>query len=96
MDKYEYLYIRYKMNSPYMATENESCIICGKDIYKNSLFCKYHYEAYQNLREAYPVWRERLNITEEEYLILIQKNPYSGKWVKELATYLRKVKGFDI
>jgi|Deesub1362A_J573_1020465.scaffolds.fasta_scaffold00001_326 hypothetical protein len=79
-----------------MKSSDEKCIICGKDVYKDRLFCRYHYEAYKNLREAYPIWKERLNITEEEYLILIQKNPYAGKWVKELATYLRKVKRFDI
>lgn len=77
--------------------KNQSkCIICNRDNYKKSRFCKYHYEAYEKLEKAYKVWKERLNISYEEYLVLIQKNPYSGKWIKEVASYLRKVGKNDI
>ncbi len=79
-----------------MRKNQNKCIICNRDSYKKSIFCKYHYEAYINLKKAYETWKERLNISFEEYLILIQKNPYSGKWVKEVASYLRKVGENDI
>lgn len=78
-----------------MENQNK-CIICGRDTYKKSIFCKYHYDAYEKLNRACEIWRERLNISCEEYLILIQKNPYSGKWVKEVASYLKKVGKIDI
>jgi hypothetical protein len=75
---------------------SKKCKICDREAVNSSIFCGYHYEAYQNIREAYPVWRERLNISPEEYLILIQKNSYTGRWVREIASYLMKVGNFDI
>lgn len=72
------------------------CIICNREAYKGSVFCKYHYEAYEKLNKTFKIWNERLNISYEKYLILIQKNPYSGKWIKQTASYLREVKKNDL
>lgn len=73
--------------------ERNKCVICKRETYKESNYkmCKYHYEAYLNIVKAYPEWEHRLNITKYKYLILIDKNPYSGKWVKEVAEHLLKV-----
>jgi len=63
-----------------------SCRICGRRA--KSEFCRRHEEAYKSIIEAYREWREAMNISWREYLEEIAKNPYSGRWVKDVASYL--------
>ena len=63
-----------------------SCRICGRRA--KSEFCKRHEEAYKSILEVYREWREAMSISWREYLEEIVKNPYSGRWVKDVASYL--------
>jgi len=63
-----------------------SCKICGRRA--KSEFCKRHEEAYKSILEVYREWREAMSISWREYLEEIVKNPYSGRWVKDVASYL--------
>jgi len=63
-----------------------SCRICGRRA--KSEFCRRHEEAYKSILEGYREWREAMNVSWREYLEEIVKNPYSGRWVKDVASYL--------
>jgi len=62
------------------------CKICGRRA--ESEFCELHEEARRNLIKNYEVWKKAMNISWIEYLKEIQKNPYAGVWVKEVAQSL--------
>jgi len=64
------------------------CKICDKET--ESEFCSFHQKAYENLIKNYEEWKKALEISWKDYLNEIIKNPYSGKWVKEVAEYLTK------
>jgi len=63
-----------------------NCEICGRKT--KSRFCERHEEAYNSLLKTYDEWRKAMSITWRTYLEEIKKNPYAGKWVKEVAVYL--------
>ncbi len=63
-----------------------SCRICGRRA--KSEFCSRHEEAYRSILEGYREWREAMSISWRKYLEEIAKNPYSGRWVKDVASYL--------
>jgi len=63
-----------------------ACEICGRKA--ESRFCEFHEEAHANLLTKYDAWREAMKISWLEYLAEIQKNPYAGIWVKEVAENL--------
>ena len=62
------------------------CEICGRKT--ENVFCKLHEEANENLLGSYESWKKAMNITLEEYLKKILKNPLTGAWAKEVATHL--------
>ena len=67
-----------------------SCTICKKEIPSGD-YCKYHQEAYQNLKEKYNEWLEAFGeLTFTEYLQKLIVNPDTGLWVKEVAEDLAK------
>ncbi|MDD1776589.1 MAG: hypothetical protein LUQ65_00345 [Candidatus Helarchaeota archaeon] len=67
-----------------------NCIICNKEIPSGD-YCKYHQEAYQNLKENYNEWLEAFGeLTFDEYLQKLLANPDTGLWVKEVAENLAK------
>jgi len=65
------------------------CAICDKEAAQNG-YCELHAKAYKNVVEKYDVWKKALNITWEEYLKEIIKNPFTGEWAKEVAEHLIK------
>ena len=67
-----------------------NCSICKKEIPSGD-YCKYHQEAYQNLKEKYNEWLEAFGeLTFTEYLQKLLANPDTGLWVKEVAEDLAK------
>jgi hypothetical protein len=64
------------------------CEICDREAKGN--FCELHERVYKRINEKYEVWREAMEISWKEYLNEVVKNPYTGKWVKEVAEQLIK------
>jgi DNA topoisomerase-1 len=72
-----------------MLVENtEKCIIdtCTLDAYAKGL-CKIHYEALENLYKTYELWRERKEITFDQYINKLAKMKSTGRFVKEVIKY---------
>ncbi len=68
------------------------CVLCEREVFNVSLsLCKYHYQAYLNIKKKYPIWKERMGVSFGEYLNLLEKNPYTGKWVKEVIKYVKRL-----
>ncbi len=69
----------------------KSCVICGRLLHRvvdGIPLCKYHAKAYESLKSAYFIWKERSDIDFNEYLKAIVKNKSTGKYVKEVIDYL--------
>ena len=64
------------------------CEICKKEA--KSRYCDHHQKAYENVVENFGSWRKALEISWEDYLKEIIKNPLTGKWAKEVAEHLIK------
>jgi hypothetical protein len=64
------------------------CEICGRD--SNGEYCEFHEKAYSNVLEKYVVWRDALGISWKEYLSVVEKNPYTGSWAKEVTVKLKR------
>ncbi len=62
------------------------CKICGRNA--ESEFCSFHKEAFENLRSKFEEWKKSMNISWMEYLRMLEDNPYTGIWVKEIIQYL--------
>ena len=45
-------------------------------------------EAYENIIGKYSCWRKALKSSWREYLSEIERNPLTGEWIKEVASYL--------
>ena len=72
------------------AKNTINCIICKREIPSGD-YCKYHQQAYQNLKEKYSEWLEAFSeLTFAEYLQKLIANPDTGLWVKEVAEDLVK------
>ncbi len=65
------------------------CIICGRDK-TSSDFCAYHNDAFQNLKNAFGIWKNALEIEWAEFITLIEEEEALGKWAREVVEYLMK------
>ncbi|MCW4021395.1 MAG: hypothetical protein NWF14_09250 [Candidatus Bathyarchaeota archaeon] len=63
------------------------CEICGRKAERE--FCQLHEAARRNLLENFEAWKKAMNISWNGYLEEVQKNPYAGVWVKEVAQHLQ-------
>ncbi len=64
-----------------------NCKICQRKATTEN-FCQLHLKAYKNIVEKYECWRKALTISWREYLSEIERNPLTGEWTKEVASYL--------
>ena len=64
------------------------CRICNREAVEK--YCEFHEKAYRSLVEKYEDWKKAVDISWEEYLNGIVKNPYTGSWAKEVAEKLIK------
>ncbi|MCD6469619.1 hypothetical protein J7L29_02325 [Candidatus Bathyarchaeota archaeon] len=62
------------------------CKICERKA--ESEFCKFHKISFENLVKKFEEWRKSMDISWPEYLRMLQNNPYTGVWVKEVIQYL--------
>jgi len=62
------------------------CKVCDREAV--SEYCEFHEEAYKSIVKKYDSWKQALEISWKDYLREIAKNPYTGKWAKEVAEYL--------
>jgi hypothetical protein len=64
------------------------CPICGREAVPD--LCRYHTEAKERVREAYPFWVKAYgNIEWKDFLDNVKRNPQTGQWAKEIAEFLR-------
>lgn len=68
----------------------KGCKICGREVYKKT-YCIYHHKAYENLVKAFDSWNRGLDLEWREFLKKISDNRYSGKWSKEVVSYLLSI-----
>lgn len=68
-----------------------TCKICNQEAVDK--YCELHERAYRNIVKKYDVWRRALNLSWEEYLNEVVKNPYTGSWAREVAEHLMKNPG---
>jgi hypothetical protein len=52
-----------------------------------------HKRAYENLLQKFEEWKRAMNISWEEYLKEIARNPYTGRWVVEVVEALIRNQG---
>jgi len=62
------------------------CKICERKA--ESEFCKFHKISFENLVKKFEEWKKSMDISWLEYLRMLQNNPYTGVWVKEVIQYL--------
>jgi len=62
------------------------CRICNREAVEK--YCELHTKAYRSIVQKYDDWRRAADISWKEYLNEIVRNPYTGSWAKEVATYL--------
>jgi len=63
------------------------CKICRKKA-NNEKYCLLHEKAHQNLMENFETWKKALDVSWEDYLKTIMKNPLAGIKAKEVAEVL--------
>jgi len=72
------------------------CEICNREA--EGKYCEPHEKAYKNIVKKYDAWSSALNLSWEEYLNEVAKNPYTGSWAREVAEHLMKrevVEGYE-
>jgi len=64
------------------------CAICGREAVTD--LCRYHAEAKEKVRMAYPLWVEAYGDMDwEDFLDNVKRNPQTGQWAKEIAERLK-------
>ena len=66
------------------------CPICNRKTGEDDPLCAYHQRSYLNLREKYDRWKAAMDISWEDYLREVARNPNTGEWVREVAQHLLK------
>ncbi|MHA1798462.1 MAG: hypothetical protein ACTSVY_08425 [Candidatus Helarchaeota archaeon] len=72
-------------------TDKKECKICFRTSIKDG-YCKYHLEAFSNLKKTYDDWKKAYNdkLEFKDYLKKLVMNKYTGEWVREVAIELMK------
>jgi len=79
-----------KSNNDSEEQSIKTCTICSREIPSGD-YCKYHEEAYKNLKEKYEEWLEAYGeLSFSDYLQKVIQNPETGIWAKEVAEELAK------
>ena len=64
------------------------CCICGREAATD--LCRYHTEAEEKVRNAYPLWVKAYGRIEwKDFLDNVKRNPQTGQWAKEIAEFLK-------
>lgn len=62
-----------------------SCSVCNQPRAEGLVYCEYHQRAYENLEEAYKVWRRALGVGWGEFLEKVVKQRGTGAWARDVA-----------
>jgi hypothetical protein len=64
------------------------CPLCGREAVAD--LCRYHAEAKEKVRLAYPLWVKAYgNMELKDFLDNVKRNPQTGQWAKEIAELLK-------
>ncbi|NHI83370.1 MAG: hypothetical protein EAX81_03610 [Candidatus Thorarchaeota archaeon] len=68
-----------------------SCIICGRPIQEEHRFCRYHQNAYEELRKMFDRWEKAYGSMQwHDYLEGVLKAEGTGIWVAEVIEAIKK------
>lgn len=70
---------------------SERCQICGKAA--GGELCEIHVEAKKRLEKHFEVWKARMDIGWQEYLVKVQSNPNTGSAIRDAAAFALKAQG---
>jgi len=62
--------------------------VCNREAKEKGGYCELHAKAYENITHKYTSWKKALNITWNDYLTEILKNPLTGVNAREVAQQL--------
>jgi len=62
------------------------CKVCEKKT--ENKYCELHEKAYRNIVREYDIWKKTSDVSWNQYLSELVKNPYTGVWAKEVAESL--------
>ena len=63
------------------------CRLCGREAVSD--LCRYHEEARERVKAAYPQWVRAYGRMEwNDYLDNVKRNVQTGRWAKEIAEFL--------
>lgn len=66
------------------------CKACNKEANEKG-FCVYHHGAYLKVMEAYKMWKRAYGeLTWEDFLDRLEKNEYTGQWVRDILGIMRE------
>ena len=71
------------------------CKICSRSMSNDGDFCTYHQTSYDNIQEAFGVWKTALEIEWGDYLTRILDEEGLGKWAAEVVDYLMQQDDFS-
>lgn len=66
------------------------CKVCSREA--QTEYCELHKKAYANIMQKFETWKNAAEVSWEQYLNELVKNPFTGAWVKEVAQHLLKTR----
>lgn len=66
------------------------CKVCDREA--RNKYCELHEKAYANIMQKFEIWKNATEVSWEQYLNELVKNPFTGTWAKEVAEHLLKDK----
>ncbi|MCZ2855571.1 MAG: hypothetical protein O2U62_00590 [Candidatus Bathyarchaeota archaeon] len=66
------------------------CKCCSREA--RNEYCELHKKAYASVVQKFEIWKHAADVSWEQYLNEIVKNPFTGAWAKEVAERLLKDK----
>lgn len=68
------------------------CRLCRREaVESKNQFCRYHNDAYKNLKESFEKWRHAYGKMDwKTYLQKVVERPETGIWAKECCEHLLK------
>jgi hypothetical protein len=66
------------------------CECCSREA--RNEYCELHEKAYAGVVQKFEMWKHAVDVSWEQYLNEIVKNPFTGAWAKEVAERLLKDK----
>ena len=62
------------------------CKVCDRKAQNE--YCELHEKAYANITQKFEIWKNAADVSWQQYLNELVKNPFTGVWAKEVAEQL--------